>query len=123
MTQRKSKAAIALCCALVALAAPLLAVPRLAGAQSANDEYNLTLPGSGGGGDSGAGGSGSADGGGDAGSSSSSSGGGSPVVLIVLGAAAAACIGITAWRLRSRGDREPVQVPHGTTPSAGRETS
>lgn len=121
MTQRKSKAAITLCCALVALAAPLLAVPSIAGAQSAKDEYNLTLPGSGGG-DSGSGGSGSA-GSGDAGSSSGSSGGGSPVVLIVLGAAAAACIGITAWRLRSRGDREPGQVPHGTTPSAGGETS
>ncbi|HEY8000773.1 MAG TPA: hypothetical protein VID76_02480 [Solirubrobacterales bacterium] len=50
MTQgRKSRTVLAFGCALVALMSGALLAPALAGAQAADDEYNLTLPGAGGG--------------------------------------------------------------------------
>jgi hypothetical protein len=102
MTQgRKSRTALAIACALVALAAATV-VPAYAGAQAANNEYQLTLPGGDGGGHGGTGGGPSSGGTG----SSGTSGGGAPIVLIALAAVAAVCTGAAVWRLRSGGPRD-----------------
>ena len=100
MTQgRKSRTVLALACALAALTAAALA-PAFAGAQAADNEYNLTLPGANGGGEGNAGG-GESPGTFESGASGSDDGG-TPIALIALAAIAAICTGAAIWRLRDR---------------------
>jgi cobalamin biosynthesis Mg chelatase CobN len=139
MTQgRKSRTVLAIGCALAALVTAAMLAPAFAGAQAADDEYNLTLPGAGAGGGNGSanhsatgsqsgGSSGvSASGTGQAQNaaavtSSSSDSGGAPVLLILLAAIAAICTGVAVWRLRDRADDGPGKVGPGAT-SATNET-
>ena len=103
MTQgRNSKPATVLACALIALSLGTLAAPALAGAQAANDEYRLHVPGA------------NADStvSGDS-PTNASSGGGAPVALIGLTAVAAACAGLAAWRLRGPGKDSRSEVRPG----------
>ncbi len=112
---------LAVGCALLALAMPALLAPAFVAAQAAEDEYDLSLPGSSGatarppaaameaaGGGSGGGGAGTptsgADGSstGDSAGSAGGQGGGAPVALIILAAVAAVGIGFAVWRLRGR---------------------
>ena len=115
MTQgRKSRTALALACVLAALVA-VAAVPAFAGAQAADDEYNLTLPGAnnGGQGDAGTGGQSPA--------TSGSDGGGVPILLIALAGVAAVCTGAAIWRLRDRSGDGPGSMGPGA-PEAASET-
>jgi hypothetical protein len=101
MTQgRKSRTVLALACALVALTAVALA-PAFAGAQAADNEYNLTLPGANGGGEGNASGGGESPGTFGSGASGSDDGG-APILLIALAAIAAICTVAAIWRLRDR---------------------
>jgi hypothetical protein len=113
MTQgRKSRTALAICCVLAVFAVGALA-PAYAGAQAADNEYDLSLPG---GGHSGGGGGQSQ---GTVAPASSDSGGGAPTVLIVLAAAAAVGTGIAVWRLRDRPGGRSGGVGHGPPEAAG----
>ncbi|MDX6581466.1 MAG: hypothetical protein QOI10_650 [Solirubrobacterales bacterium] len=121
MTQgRKSRTVLAIVCALAALAAATV-VPAYAGAQAADNEYNLTLPGASGGGQGDAGGGQTPSAGAPGASGADSSGGGAPIVLIGLAALAALCTGAAVWRLRDRsGDRSSKVGPG--APEAASET-
>jgi hypothetical protein len=120
MTQgRKSRTALAIACVLAALVAAA-AVPAFAGAQAADDEYNLTLPGANGGGNSDAAGGGQSPGATGTGSGSDG-GGGAPILLIGLAGVAAVCTGAAIWRLRDRSGGGTGKVGPGA-PEAASET-
>ncbi len=111
MTQgRNTKPATMLACVLVALSIGALVAPALAGAQAANEEYSLKVPG---------GGAQSASGGGGHGGGAASDGGGAPVALIGLAAIAAACVGVAAWRLRGRDDDGSAKLRTGAPSPTG----
>ena len=117
MTQgRKSRTVLALVCALTALTAAALA-PAFAGAQAAENEYTLPLPGANGGGH---GDAGTQPGSGATGASGSDSGG-APIVLIGLAALAAVATGAAVWRLRDRSAGGAEKVGPGA-PEAASET-
>ena len=129
---------LAVGCALLALAMPALLAPAFVAAQAAEDEYDLSLPGSGGGdgtstgggdessrGGSGGGGAGTPTSGadesstGDSAGSAGGQGGGAPVALIILAVVAAVGIGFAVWRLRGRSAHDAEHAQPGSTDAAG----
>ena len=118
---------LAVGCALLALAMPALLAPAFVAAQAAEDEYDLSLPGSGGGDGTSTGGGGAgtptsgADGSstGDSAGSAGGQGGGAPVALIILAVVAAVGIGLAVWRLRGRSAHDAEHAQPGSTDAAG----